>query len=368
MSFTTNTAARRRVVPTLLAGMLMAAACLAPAQAQNLRIMPVGDSVTEGVGTPSGNSYRGWLFNQLMGEVNYVNFVGSSRDGTMLDPDNEGHSGWKINDIAGIISGSLSKYRPNLVTLHIGTNDINGNIDVDAAPNRLSALIDRIFAFAPDATLLTAAIITSKNANTAARVATYNQHVREIVQARANAGQRIILVDMGAVNPNDLSDDLHPNDSGYQKMATAWNAGIERAIANGWVGEPVAVAENLVGAQSKRCLDVNGASNANGATVLIWDCHNGANQQWTPRPNGTLEVFPGKCLDVLGGSTLPGATVGIWGCNGGGNQQWRFMKNGTIVNAQSSLCLDVSGNATDNGSKVSVWNCNGGGNQMWQLR
>ena len=35
------------------------------------------------------------------------------------------------------------------------------------------------------------------------------------------------------------------------------------------------------GAGSNRCLDVNGASQADGAIVQIWDCNGGANQQWT---------------------------------------------------------------------------------------
>ena len=37
----------------------------------------------------------------------------------------------------------------------------------------------------------------------------------------------------------------------------------------------------LVGAASGRCLDVNGASQTNGATVNIWDCNGQSNQQWT---------------------------------------------------------------------------------------
>ena len=34
-------------------------------------------------------------------------------------------------------------------------------------------------------------------------------------------------------------------------------------------------------AQSGLCLDVNGASTANGSAVIVWNCHNGTNQRWT---------------------------------------------------------------------------------------
>ncbi|WP_235989568.1 RICIN domain-containing protein [Streptomyces ureilyticus] len=33
--------------------------------------------------------------------------------------------------------------------------------------------------------------------------------------------------------------------------------------------------------QNGLCLDVNGASTANGSSVIVWSCHDGANQRWT---------------------------------------------------------------------------------------
>jgi alpha-galactosidase len=117
----------------------------------------------------------------------------------------------------------------------------------------------------------------------------------------------------------------------------------------------------LRGEVSGRCLDVNQGSSANGAQMLIWDCHSGANQQFT-RTGQTLQVL-GKCLDA------PNATAGtraqLWDCNGGANQQWTFNSNGTITNAQGGLCLDVNGGNTANGTAVIVWTCHGGANQRW---
>ena len=37
----------------------------------------------------------------------------------------------------------------------------------------------------------------------------------------------------------------------------------------------------ITGAASGRCLDVTGASAANGAPVELWSCNGGSNQQWT---------------------------------------------------------------------------------------
>ncbi|GIJ78390.1 endo-1,4-beta-xylanase [Micromonospora phaseoli] len=113
---------------------------------------------------------------------------------------------------------------------------------------------------------------------------------------------------------------------------------------------------------SGRCLDVNGASSANGAQMIIWDCHSNANQQFTQ--NGRALQVMGKCLDVPNNAAA-GTRVQIYDCHGGANQQWVINSNATISNAQTGLCLDVNGAATANGSAVIVWGCHGGANQRW---
>ncbi|WP_240809538.1 RICIN domain-containing protein, partial [Microbispora catharanthi] len=47
----------------------------------------------------------------------------------------------------------------------------------------------------------------------------------------------------------------------------------------------------LKGVGSGRCLDVSGASQANGAQAQIWDCNGQANQQWTSTSAGELRVY-----------------------------------------------------------------------------
>jgi endo-1,4-beta-xylanase len=113
---------------------------------------------------------------------------------------------------------------------------------------------------------------------------------------------------------------------------------------------------------SGRCLDVNGASSANGAQMIVWDCHSGANQQFT-RNGSALQVM-GKCLEAPSNAAA-GAAARIWDCGGAANQQWVLNSNGTISNAQTGLCLDVSGGATGNGTAVVVWSCHGAANQRW---
>ncbi|MEU6789951.1 ThuA domain-containing protein [Nonomuraea angiospora] len=119
----------------------------------------------------------------------------------------------------------------------------------------------------------------------------------------------------------------------------------------------------LKGAGSGRCLDVSGASQANGAQAQIWDCNGQPNQQWTSTAAGELRVYGGKCLDVSGAGTADGAAVIIWDCNGQNNQKWRLNADGTITAVGANKCLDVNGTA--NGTKMRIWTCNGGTNQRW---
>ncbi|WP_329454577.1 ricin-type beta-trefoil lectin domain protein [Streptomyces sp. NBC_01497] len=329
-----------------------------------LRVMPLGDSITWGVGSSTGNSYRGDLWNELSSEGHALDFVGTQRNGTMSDPDSEGHSGWRIDQIAGIADSVLAQYRPNVVTLEIGTNDLNQNYQVSTATDRLHALIDQVTADAPDATVLVGTLIVSTNPTEEPNRPAFNGAIPGIVQSEQAAGKHVRLVDMSALNAADLSDQLHPNDGGYSKMADAFNAGIQAADSAGWIKAPVATGGRSVRSGiSGKCLDVNGGSSTNGTAAQIWSCNNTGAQVWTASSDGTLRAL-GKCLDVTGAGTANGSKVEVWDCNGGGNQQWQPY-NGGFRNPASGRCLDDPASSTSNGTEVEIWDCNGGANQQW---
>ncbi len=157
----------------------------------------------------------------------------------------------------------------------------------------------------------------------------------------------------------DLSLTL-TNQSGLDRLQWGWGTGTNPGGGGGGTGGGV-----LRGVGSNRCLDVPGASTANGAQTEIWDCNGGSNQQWTPTAAKELRVYGNKCLDAYGRGTSPGTEVDVWDCNGGSNQQWNLNSDGTVTSVQSGLCLDVSGASTANGALAELWTCNGGSNQKW---
>src|SRR5690606_36580846 len=204
---------------------------------RNLRIMPLGDSITHGAGSSNGGGYRPMLNDLLREEGADVTFVGSQRSGPAPDA-HEGRPGWTISQLAGITDAALATYRPNVVLLHIGTNDMNNNDDPDGAPARLGALIDQIFRAAPDMTLLRSTIVPSNLGTTQERIRRFNEAIRPEIGARWASGKHVYLVNMTSVTLTDLADFLHPDDSGYLKMAGAFYHGLVQVGRAGWIGAP----------------------------------------------------------------------------------------------------------------------------------
>ena len=335
-----------------------------PRAAAVLRLEPIGDSITWGIGSSTGNAYRGPLWNALNATGYTLDFVGSVRNGTTSDPDNEGHSGWRIDQIAGIADNSLATYRPNVVTMMIGTNDLGQNYQVSTAPQRLSALVDQILREDPGVAVEVADLIVSTDALVVSARPAFNAAVAAMVQQKQAAGQHVGLADMSALTTADLSDSLHPNDNGYRKMADAFDAAIQQADAAGWItpsgGSPAAglMHSGIAG----KCLDATAGGTANGTKVELWTCNNSTAQQWT-FTQGTVRAG-GMCLDATALGTANGTPFELWDCNGGGNQQWQ-QTGTTLVNPISGRCLDDPGFSGTDGTQLDLWDCNGGANEVW---
>ena len=149
-------------------------------------------------------------------------------------------------------------------------------------------------------------------------------------------------------------------------------------LQNDWVTvtylwEPLR--NNVASVKSGKAVDVAGASPADGAPIIQWTPHGGANQQWRFEAVGPgtwriVSVRSGRVLDVAGGSTADGAEIVQWGWHGGANQQWRFEAVGEafrIVSVKSGKVLDVYGGSVADGARLIQWTYHGGANQQWRL-
>lgn len=218
-----------------------------PTNGSACAIMPLGDSIT--FGTTYAGSYRVQLFHLALADSKLITFVGSMAngpatvDGSPFPRNNEGHSGYIITLQTGWsglnpkVTDIIPPYKPNIILLMIGTNDINGSVDVANAPARLGTLIDVLAAGSPNALIVVAQIIPTQTAQTNTRVDAYNAAIPSVVHQHAAAGKHVIVVDMNTPftsNPNFQSayllNDLHPNPAGFTVMGNTWYAAIKNLL------------------------------------------------------------------------------------------------------------------------------------------
>jgi len=215
--------------------------------AQTVKVMPMGNSITydsySGDSRPNGEkiAYRYKLYQLLTAAGYNFDFVGSENAGNnyLSDEmdDNAGFPGITDDQLANLINTGYNAYNSTWVTpthepylvyfptdiilLHIGTNGLTPD------PGDVEDILDNIRSFDPDVYIIVARIINRETYH--AETTEFNDNVETMVLARSD--NRIVMVDMedGAdINySTDMRDNLHPNQTGYDKMAYVWFDALE---------------------------------------------------------------------------------------------------------------------------------------------
>ena len=204
-----------------------------------LKIMPLGDSIT------ASFCWRPKLWQKLRqaGKTNF-DFVGSQTSSdcgvTGYDPNNEGHGGYLVTNIAGSmlaeLRGWIQTNTPDLVLMHLGTNDCWNSIAPATILNAYATVVDELRARNPNVWVLVARIVPMNPVNTAScstcacpacggRVQTLNGMIPAWATSKSTAASPVIAVDQWTgydANADSNGDGVHPGDSGSEKLATKW--------------------------------------------------------------------------------------------------------------------------------------------------
>jgi hypothetical protein len=199
-----------------------------PTDGSACKILPLGDSITWGI--QYDGAYRVQLFTKAVADGHKITFTGSVSNGPNMVSNqpfpraNEGHSGWRIDQITGLVPKPALDTVPHIVLLMIGTNDVYAASGQATMPERLGTLLDKLINAAPNALIVVAKITPLNNAGSNATIKTYNDAIPGLVQARAAAGKHIMLGDMntGFTSAMLSNDGVHPNKSGYDFMGDTW--------------------------------------------------------------------------------------------------------------------------------------------------
>jgi GDSL-like lipase/acylhydrolase family protein len=216
-----------------------------PTDGSSCRIMPLGDSITDGIDQTiqyaSNGGYRLELFRLAVTDGHDITFVGTrpangptgNVAGQPFPRNHEGISGNTIQQVADRVDAALAANPPDIVLLQIGTNNLYQGMAPDV-PGQLASLIDQITTGAPDALVVVAQITPLGGQFPNNGVDEYNAAIPGIVQQRVDAGKHLIVVDQFtriASTPNFvaqlLPDNIHPNAAGYAIMGENWYGAIE---------------------------------------------------------------------------------------------------------------------------------------------
>jgi len=231
-----------------MVGLSLTASFFLPTQlaAQNITVMPMGDSITRGARGECG--YRRALSQALAKNPQCsVSFVGS-RTGAGNDSNipisvcaaqntpHEATSGLRADQLLNLIDGPITNHQPDVVLLHIGSNDIFQDRAVVDTLTDIDDLLDRVFINKPDASVVLSDIIPwseaspnpisfapleNPNRDMLADTTQLATDIALLASARASAGDSVEKANVWKDFDSDLmtTDGVHPNPVGEAHIA-----------------------------------------------------------------------------------------------------------------------------------------------------
>ena len=252
----------------------VSAAPAAAGDTEAVKILSLGDSITDGYWT--SGAYRKYMYHDLEQMGYNIDMVGpkGSNSNTFTyngqtvsyDDNNAGYSGYAIQEMttkehrSGILEtiqgtwyngqNMIAAYQPDIVLLQIGTNDILSNYN-DGITDRLENLVNVILQDLDADSTVFVSTIPDIDAYTRADwlgsyginawgstqeekdqlmetvtgcIDTYNTSIYNLVLKMQGEGKNVQFADINSVvdYQTDLHDGVHPNEAGYENMGNYW--------------------------------------------------------------------------------------------------------------------------------------------------
>ncbi|KAF2204680.1 SGNH hydrolase [Delitschia confertaspora ATCC 74209] len=225
----------------LALGLLGLAQAAPTATPPTVKIMPFGASI---VGAPG--CWRANLWKKLQdAKVTNIDFVGSNKAPDCganfkgYDGENEGHAGALATDYAKNknLTGWLKDAKPDIVLMHVGTNDIIQGRKTEEILDAYSKLVDEMRGSTKNMKILISTLIPISpdkfpDRDVPSGIKDLNSHMFDWAKKKSTKESPILIVDnyKGFDVAKDTRDGEHTNASGDEKMATKFYDGLVDVI------------------------------------------------------------------------------------------------------------------------------------------
>ncbi len=210
----------------ILAILLLASTASSPGEnARGIcKIMPVGDSITEG--GAGFVSYRYPLWEKLISAGYLFEYVGTRSAASRIGPlKHEGYSGKNAEFLAQTVAENFRKQPADIVLLATGHNH---SIEENPVPGIIQATESMIASFRaanPKVAVLVAQVIPSGKLPKYEYIPRLNDEIAKLAERLNTADQPVIAVNLAEGfdwKTDAVADKVHPNARGAEKIATKW--------------------------------------------------------------------------------------------------------------------------------------------------
>jgi len=205
----------------LIAATLAASAASTPPP----RIMAVGDSITQGGGATFA-TYRVVLAAKLRAAGLRFEFVGSQVTPTPQGPlRHEGYGGKNAEFLAGILDAKLAAAPADILMIQAGHNHFAEEKPIPGILAATRAMVATARARNPNGVVVIAQVIPAGKLPKYAYIPELNLALAALVKELDRPAQRVLTVDLAAgfdVAADTISDRVHPNERGAEKIAQRW--------------------------------------------------------------------------------------------------------------------------------------------------
>lgn len=213
--------------------LLLAVASTLMAQGPALRVMPIGDSITQGL--VGHATWRYPLYKDLVALGMQPDFVGSQSTAFLgptlyldFDPDHEGHWGARAYLVLPLLPGWLAQAQPDVVLLHLGHNDLYNGQTIDDTIGSMVNIISTCRIYNPQVTVLVALVTPLQVAWFTALLNSYNGELARVMPLMDTPQSRVVVVDQftGFDPVLHTYDGIHANTIGERMIADRWVNGL----------------------------------------------------------------------------------------------------------------------------------------------